>query len=202
MNYYVPNSMKGLVKFEPYGYQQNLLSRYDQFDLNLVYSVRQMGITTVNYIFALEQAKKGNKVAIFTNNNAMKQSIIESLSVNCGQTCANIEVHVVTTFFDVCNDVDFDTIIIENASLVSDSILTKIIEYGVEIFDGKFIMTSNGTPTFRNVFFDHLTDIRFKKSFIRNFLRPEFDDTFKNRQVRMLGEEAYKSQYILAKAKK
>jgi hypothetical protein len=79
----IEHPIKGLIKFDLYNFQADLLLSYQQFNENIILKSRQLGITTTTagYAFWLMFFNKGKKIEVLATKQKVATNIINMVKV-------------------------------------------------------------------------------------------------------------------------
>lgn len=205
------NIMDGSVNdVELYPYQQQTLDRINRNKHTAVLYGRQMGLGTVLAKKSLDDVSEGCNVLYVTNKIAMAQEVIRKIDLNVYDkpeykieknkvinTDEGSHVHVVSiSSLPKKDEIEsYDTIIIDNAQFLSESMISKFMKT-LEDFDGMIIAATSATSEFKGTFY-HLyhNDASFKNITARRFIHPTFNSEFYRYTVSNMGRERYRREY-------
>lgn len=207
----VQNMMDGsLSDVELYPYQQQTLDRINRNKNTAVLYGRQMGLGTVLAKKALDDVSEGCNVLYVTNKMGCVREVIEKIDLNVYDNPQyeiqknkvynndqSSHVHVVSIgSLSKKDEIEsYDTIIIDNAQFLSESMFSKFMKT-LEDFDGMIVAATSATSDFKGTFY-HLyhNNGSFKNITARRFLHPTFSSEFYRYTISSMGRERYRREY-------
>ena len=211
----ISHPVKGCVKWNPHGYQRDLLTRMATGQKILITHARQLGMTTTLIVYALWKAQTcaNYSVVIATPSFNCVKSVLEKMNViydgfSDGELCPltqrnstrmrfdnNSSIDIITANATMCGT-SIDLLIIDNAAYISHS---KSKDFWTSMLptirkNGQIIISScAGDNT--GLFYDLWKSEQFFNITLPWQVDPTRDLNWADKQSKTIGKDAFDQQY-------